>query len=161
MELQENINRIHQMMGINEDKKSDFTKKMIDNLGLIDAIRYYGGLDEFKKHFDFNSITIEDKIEFFKKCVDEQPNKVIYFDNSLDDHLNSFFYGKPITVSKSNEHRMDVQSLFPDKVFFHLYKFKKPKGNGISGVEYNTLKYENVPDEFIDTIFIKMLEYNL
>jgi hypothetical protein len=141
------------MMGINEDKKSDFTKKMIDDLGLIDAIRYYGGLDEFKKHFDFNSITIEDKIEFFKKCVDEQLNKVIYFDNTL--------YGKPITVSKSNEHRMDVQSLFPDKVVFHLYKFKKPRGNGISGVEYIRWEYENVPDEFIDTIFIKMLEYNL
>lgn len=161
MNLNENIHRIKQMMGINEDKKSDFTKKMIDDLGLIDAIRYYGGLDEFKKHFDFNSITIEDKIEFFKKCVDEQLNKVIYFDNTLGNPLNEHFYGKPITVSKSNEHRMDVQSLFPDKVFFHLYKFKKPRGNGISGVEYIRWEYENVPDEFIDTIFIKMLEYNL
>ena len=53
MNLNENIHRIHQMMGIiSEDKKVDFAKKMIDTLGIGGAIQYYGSYDNFKKYLN-------------------------------------------------------------------------------------------------------------
>jgi hypothetical protein len=46
MNLQENIDRIHQMMGIiNENKVAD----IIQEMGLYNAIRYFGGYDNLEK----------------------------------------------------------------------------------------------------------------
>jgi len=67
MNLQENIDRIHQMMGvITEDRKGEVIKKMIDELGLTTTIKYFG-----------NYYTIEpylkeiDKVNFIKEKISE------------------------------------------------------------------------------------------
>ena len=67
MNLQENIDRIHQMMGvINEDNRPNVIKNMIDELGIISAIKMAG-----------NYYTIEpylkeiDKVNFIKERVRE------------------------------------------------------------------------------------------
>jgi hypothetical protein len=67
MNLQENIDRIHQMMGIiTEDKKPDAIKKLIDKLGLFDAIKFMGGYDRLKKYLIDDSIPKQEKEDVIK-----------------------------------------------------------------------------------------------
>ena len=69
MNLQENINRSLQMMGIlTENKKSDIAFRMVNEMGLYDAIRYYGGYERLKQTLDVE-IPKDAKIAFIKERV--------------------------------------------------------------------------------------------
>lgn len=65
MNLHENIQRIHQMMGIiTENKKVEVLRNMIDKMGLYQASKMVGGYDELK-----NLVNREDKINFINDLV--------------------------------------------------------------------------------------------
>ena len=76
MKLQESINRSLQMMGVlNEDKKSDIAYRMINEMGLYDAIRYYGGYERLKQNLDVE-ITKDVKIGFIKEMIKKICNNI-------------------------------------------------------------------------------------
>jgi hypothetical protein len=65
MNLNENIYRIQQMMGIiTENKKVEVLRNMIDKMGLYPASKMAGGYDELK-----NLVNREDKINFINDFV--------------------------------------------------------------------------------------------
>jgi hypothetical protein len=152
MKLQENIHRIHQMMGIiQESKMEKIFRTMIDEMGLYSAIKYIGGISSFQNLNGLDLISKEEKINFIKDCVNDDTNKQLYFGEKY------IGYEDEIILSKSKNHRLAVKSLLPDKVFLHSYQLKN--GKGIISVDYLTFTYENMSDEDITTIFIKLLEY--
>ena len=76
MKLQESINRSLQMMGVlNEDKKSNIAYTMINEMGLYDAIRYYGGYERLKQNLDVE-ITKDVKIGFIKEMIKKICNDI-------------------------------------------------------------------------------------
>jgi len=67
MNLQENIHRIHQMMGvINEDNRPNVIKKMIDDLGVTIAIKMVGNYYAIEPY-----LKVIDKVNFIKEKVRE------------------------------------------------------------------------------------------
>lgn len=65
MNLQENIHRIHQMMGLmTENKKVEVLRNMIDKMGLYQSSKMVGGYGELK-----DLITKEEKIDFINQIV--------------------------------------------------------------------------------------------
>jgi hypothetical protein len=69
MNLQENIHRIQSVMGIiNEDDKSAKIIKMIEDMGLMTAIKFFDGYDNIKNIYG-NIFTKEYKIKFIQDSV--------------------------------------------------------------------------------------------
>jgi len=67
MNLNENIHRIHQMMGvINEDNRPNVFKKMIDELGVTSAIKMAGNYYTIEPY-----LKVVDKVNFIKEKVAE------------------------------------------------------------------------------------------
>ena len=67
MNLQENIHRIQSMMGvITEDKRDEFIKNMIDELGITSAIKMAGNYYEIEPY-----LTDVDKVNYIKDKVYE------------------------------------------------------------------------------------------
>lgn len=174
MNLNENINRIHQMMGIvSEDMSSNTAKKIIDTLGIGDAIRYYGGYDNVKKYLnvvydrksgkwvhaselqtnpvDLNTIlTREDKIEFIKDTIFTQ-------------YYGLFTYGdkgwneSDYSVLESTETYEKVSfTYYTDEL--NVTTFYRDENGGFSPQTENydqneTIKYEDLPDDMINNAF--------
>jgi len=174
MKLHENIQRIHQMMGlISEDKKADFAKKMIDTLGgLREAMKYYGGFQNLKKYlnlaYDRKSdkwvpastletkpvdlsgiLTREDKINFIKDMMETELHQLSYGDSNWDENEYSVLestetYEKVAFTYYYDE--LDVTTFYKDK-----------NGEFTSQNEMNdyseTIKYEDLPDDMLDKAF--------
>ena len=90
MKLQENIERIHEIMGgvITEDRKEMFIKNMIDDIGLADTIKMMGGYDEVEPY-----LTDEDKVKFIKDIVFE------VIDGTFSNGIHLDVAGGPIRIS--------------------------------------------------------------
>tara|TARA_R110000868_G_scaffold241985_3_gene497551 strand:+ start:561 stop:1112 length:552 start_codon:yes stop_codon:yes gene_type:complete len=179
MNLQENIQRIHQMMGvITEDKKSDFARKMIDTLGLGDAIKYYGSFQNLRKYLnlvwdydkglwvpadelkpdniDLNGfLTREEKIKIIKSTIRKEYEYLFtYGGKGWDESVYS--------VLKRTESY--------DKVAFTYYDdgldittFYRDKNGEFSSSSENEessekIKYEDLPDDMLDNAFDFIIE---
>lgn len=153
--INENINRIHQMMGIiNENKVVDVVQEM----GLYQATRYFGGYDKVTKLMGDYEFSKEDKITFIKDvvtklCEEEDDievggfgfswgNHIIYDETDKEKQLIEFYSSEYITVSREST-VMDDDNDTDDYDDFYLGSFKLP--------------YEKLTHSLITEIFYLML----
>ena len=147
MNLQENINRIHQMMGvISEDKKSTIINSIKD-MGLSDAIMYFGGYDRIKDY-----VTEEDKISYIQYKVGE------IADERGDLGVSVHETGElPIFYNESDDTISQIEYFYPTFVTIETY-------GGYKNETYQgkfTVKYENLPDDVFDEVFDFILNLEL
>jgi hypothetical protein len=151
MNLQEQTNRIKQMMGvINENKVVD----IIQEMGLYDAIRYFGGYDNLTKKMGDYVLSNEDMIWFIVDVVKYLSDKYNSTGISMYElGMNPIPYGSP------DEELQQIEYFNPDFVTIDVY----------GGKDYNrhkgsfTERYEDLDDNTLDEVFLFMvdaLEYN-
>ena len=101
MNLQENIERIHEIMGgvITEDKENNVIKNMIDELGITSAIKMVGNYYMIEPY-----LKVIDKVNFIKEKVSELGRggislreigeEPIVYDDYDNDHKQIEFLGR-------------------------------------------------------------------
>ena len=149
MNLQENINRIHQMMGvINEDDKSAKIRKMIDKMGLYHIIKLFGGYDSIKNMYgDSLNLTNENKIGFIKDVVQDlskENNSTGVSIYTLG--LNAVPYGTP-----DDDTAQQIEYFYSDTVTIDVYE------GGYHKLSYNK-KYTDLDDKSLDDVFLFMVD---
>jgi hypothetical protein len=140
MNLQENIERIHEIMGgvMTEDKMDKVIKNMIDSVGIENTFKMVGDYDLIDSYF-----TDEDKINYIK---DEflKVNDGNYF--SLEQ-----IWQRPIRIKTDDENRIhQIEGLHKNNVSVAKYLYT-------GGTMKYYLKYEELPSEIIDKLFRMML----
>jgi len=152
MNLQENIHRVKQMMGIiNEDDKSTKIYNMVDEMGLMTAIKFFGSYDNIVDMYggDIN-LTKEKKIDFIKE--------VIYTVSKIYDStsLSVFNLGmNPISLyaPKSGQNLQQIEHFNVDFVTIDV----------IGGVNFTenigayTRRYEDLRSKLLDKVFDFMI----
>jgi len=152
MNLQENIHRVKQMMGIiNEDDKSTKIYNMVDEMGLMTAIKFFGSYDNIVDMYGGSiNLTKEKKIEFIREVI--YTVSKIYESTSL----SVFNLGmNPISlyVPKSGQNLQQIEHFNVDFVTIDV----------IGGVNFTeniggyTSKYEDLSDEVLDKVFDFMI----
>jgi len=111
MNLQENIHRIHQMMGvISEDKKEETIRAMIDKMGVSNAIKMTGNyymIEPYLKEIDKVNYIKERIIElgdgsgFGLYEIDEEP--LHYSDEDGELHQIEWLGTKSVDISIYND----------------------------------------------------------
>jgi hypothetical protein len=148
MNLQENINRIHQMMGIiTEDKKSKAIKKLIDTQGLKFAINFMGGYEGIKDYIDDDIVNNQDKediINYIKTAVihhfegqiqgvegiELDENDMIHIPENSDDEYDEYISkigedGVLVTIFNNGEYEDDYNIPWRDlsmDLFIKVYE---------------------------------------
>lgn len=175
MNLNENIQRIHQMMGlISEDKKSDFAKKMIDTLGgFREAMKYYGGFQNLKKYLNLvydrkgdkwvpagaleikpvdlsGILTREDKINFIKDMMENQFNKLYTYGDAdwAEDEYS--------VLESTETYEKVAFTYYYDELDVTTF-YRDENGEFSPQTEMDdyseTIKYEDLPDGMLDKAF--------
>jgi hypothetical protein len=147
MNLQEQTNRIKQVMGvINENK----IVKMINDLGLYDTIHYLGGYDNLKRIMGDYTITREEKINFI---IEKLSELAIREGQELDDGLwfNDINIEKLIYDETPDEYSL-MELAYPHYVVMYIYR----KDGG--GQEVGTFKmyYDGLPDRILNELFNRL-----
>ena len=153
MNLHENIQRIHQMMGIiNENKAINLIKDM----GLYDAVRYIGGYDKLEKMIGDYEFSKEDKIKFIKEIVtrlcegyDDMEvgsfnlcgDKIVYDETDNEKQTIEYYNPEEITVERYSTDDEDYDTFSEDD--FYIDSFKVP--------------YEELTHSLINKIFYFMI----
>jgi hypothetical protein len=149
MNLQEQTNRIKQMMGVikeSEDKGKSITK-IIKDMGLYDAMRYFGNYDLIKDY-----VTKEDKISYIRYKVGE-----------IADELGSSGFAvhevgrEPILYYDSDETISQIEYFNPGFVSVDVYGGYK-KETEMGGF---TMNYERLPDDVFDEVFDFMVDLDI
>ena len=139
MNLQENIHRIQSMMGvINEDKRDEFIKNMIDNVGIEKTFKMVGDYDLMSSYF-----TDEDKLNYIKDQF-HQINDGNYF--TLDQILQ-----RPIRIKEKDGEIQQIEGLHKNNVTVVKYNSKS------GGIMKYYPKYEELSSETINKLFKMML----
>lgn len=139
------------MMGvINENKVVD----IIQEMGLYDAIRYFGGYDNVTKIMGDYVFSNEEMIDFIRdviKHLAEKHNSMGISTYELN--MNSIPYGSP------DEELHQIEYFNPEYVTIDVYDgedYSRHKGSF-------TERYEDLDDNTLDEVFLFMvdaLEYN-
>jgi len=144
MNLQEQTNRIHQMMGvISENKIID----LINDLGLYDAIRYFGSYDKVKKLMGDYKFSEEEKIRFIKDAIEylgEEYNPMGFSVYEVG--------GEPIFYRDSDDYTERIVYFGPDYVTINVYGRDNVYSSSF------TEKYEYLDDETLDKVFLFMVD---
>ena len=139
MNLQEQTNRIKQMMGvITEDRMDKVIKNMIDTIGLESAFKMVGNYDLMEKYF-----TDEDKINYIKDQF-YQINDGNYF------NLEQISQ-KPIQIKEENGIVEQIEGLHKYNVT--IIKYNRNSG----GINKYYPKYEDLSSDTIDKLFRMMI----
>ena len=135
MNLQENIHRIHQMMGvISEDKKEHTIRTMIDKMGVSNSIKLVGNyymIEPYLKEIDKVNYIKERIIElgdgsgFGMTEIDEEP--LHYSDEDGELHQIEWLGTKSVDVSVYN-----------DEMGTHLNDYH--------------IKYDSLPGQILDEL---------
>jgi len=144
MNLQENIHRIHQMMGvITEDRMDKFIKNMIDSVGLETTFKMVGDYDLIDSY-----LTDEDKINYIKEeFVKVNDGNYISMEQ---------IWQQPIRFKIDDENRIhQIEGLHKDVV-----SVVKHKEHGAATTSYYP-KYEELSSETIDKLFRMMLSQHI
>ena len=146
MNLQENIHRIHQMMGvIKENKVSD----MVQEMGLYQSIRYFGGYDNLTKIMGDYVLSNEDMIWFIIDVINDLCDKY------NDDGISVWDLGmNPIILGQSDEELHQIEYFNPDFLTIDVYEgenYEKDKGN-------YTERYTDLDDNTLDEVFLFMVD---
>lgn len=144
MNLQENIQRIHEIMGgvITEDRKEMFIKNMIDDIGLADTIKMMGGYDEVEPY-----LTDEGKVKFIKDTVFE------VIDGTFSNGIHLDVAGGPIRISdKDGEiHQIEWMGVGHVKII-EIWGDKKQYANTVRP------SYKDLPSQVLDMIIKRLIE---
>ena len=133
MNLQENINRIHQMMGVINEDNSFNIKKMINVVGIVDTIRYLGGYEKFKEQGGLDILTKDDKIDVIKDNVKNQDVR-----------------GR--RLSRNNGIDIVLYAIYDWGINVEIY-------NKDSFIEERDIPYDDLSDEMIDNVFSSVMKY--
>jgi hypothetical protein len=144
MNLQENIERIHEIMGgvITEDRKEMFIKNMINDIGLGDTIKLVGDYDEVAQY-----LSDEDKVKFIKDIV------LQVIDGTFSNGINLEVAGGPIRISDENDeiHQIKWMGMNHVKVIEH-WGDKKQYTNTVRP------NYKDLPPQVIDMIIKRLID---
>ena len=139
MNLQENIERIHEIMGgvITEDRMDKVIKNMIDEMGIENTFKMVGDYDLVDTY-----LTDEDKIDYIKdEFVKVNDGKYISMEQ---------IWQRPIRFKEEDGDKHQIEGLHKDNVKVIVYK-----DNG--GIMTYYPKYEELPSETIDKLFRMMI----
>jgi len=147
MNLQENIYRIHQMMGvINEDTQHKGINRMIDKMGLSGTIEFMGGYDSILD----NIVTKDDKISYIRETVSDIADD---FGGGVGFSVHEIGLD-PVEFSRTDEEEQLIEYFTPYKVEVDSY----------GGYKYDShlfnfaLRYEDLEDEMFDEVFRFIIE---
>jgi hypothetical protein len=146
MNLQEQISRIHSILGLTESKLTlsdnsrlnNLLNKTIESVGLTTAIKLFGGGEEIKEYINNTELSRKNKIEFIK-----------YVYSEIGGTSFSEIYENPIHYPSGNETHEEIAYMTDDVVIVDVY----------AGHEYNEhvgefdVPYEDLSDDMIDEIF--------
>ena len=133
MNLQENIERIHEIMGgvITEDRKEMLIKNMVDSLGLKTTIEMLGGYYEIEPY-----LKDADKVNYIKYKVSELGRGGVSFHDMNED---------PILIYKDGDVLGQIEFLGRDRVYINTYHRNALMGD-------KRVPYENLPGQIIDEL---------
>jgi hypothetical protein len=146
MKLQEQINRIHSILGISESKLNlsndsrmvQLFNHAVENVGLSSAIKLFGGYEQLKDYFEKTKFSRENKIEFIK-----------YVYSEIGGTSFSEVYENPIHYPSGDETHEEIAYMTSEVVIVDVY----------GGHEYDThvesfeVPYEDLSDDIINEIF--------
>ena len=147
MNLQENIDRIHQMMGIiNENKIAD----IIQEMGLYDAIRYFGGYDNLEKRMEGYVLSNDEMIRFIKDVVKHlcEVFNASSVSATFDLEMGPIQYGQP------DDELQNIDIFSQDFVTVDEYGGRNYDDHKGSFTE----EYENLDDNTLDDVFLFMID---
>jgi hypothetical protein len=141
MNLQENIHRIHQMMGVISESERGI-ENMINNLGVADTIKYMGGYNDSMKKY----ITNENKIDFIKDMVQHLSKPY----NTIG--ISIYELGlNPVPYSISGDEVQQIEYFGPESAVIDVYY----EGYHKSDFEE---KYKNFDNHTLNDVFLFMLD---
>ena len=144
MNLQENIQRIHEIMGgvITEDRKEMFIKNMIDDIGIENTIKMMGGYDEVEPY-----LSDEDKVKYIKEKVLEIADNLGSNGITLSSPM-----GRPLKIKEEDGVRHQIEFLGQSHARVELYE---------KGVYHNgyVISYKNMSPQIKDIVIKRLLEY--
>ena len=146
MNLNENINRIHQMMGIiNENKVADVVQEM----GLYQAIRYFGGYDKVNKLMGDYVFSNEEMIDFIRDAIKHLAEKYNSMGISTYElNMDSIPYGSP------DDESHQIEYFNPEYVTIDVYDGEDYERHKSSYKE----RYEDLDDNTLDEVFLFMVD---
>lgn len=146
MNLQEDINRIQSIMGvINENKVVD----IIQEMGLYDAIRYFGGYDNLTKMMGDYVLSNDDMIWFIVDTVKYLSDKY------NDDGISVWDLDmSPIMMGHPAEELQQIEYFSPRFLSIYVYEGK----NYEDEVGQFTEQYEDLDDNTLDEVFLFMVD---
>ena len=164
MNLQENIHRIQSMMGvISEDDNITKISKMIDDIGLSNTIKFFGGYYNISDMFGVDmyggdiNLTKEQKIDFIKEVVSNFLNNYGFTSLSIYDlGMSPIRLGEP----EPGENLQQIENFSDRYVTIDIYG----EENFSVNIGAYTEEYEELSDETLNKVFIFMvdaLEYHL
>jgi hypothetical protein len=144
MNLQENIHRIHQMMGvISEDKKEDAIRTIIDKMGVANAIKMTGNYYMIEPY-----LKVVDKVNFIKEKVAELSELV------GDVNIDVYEIGEePIDYEEEDGEIHQIESLGKKSVDISIYDEE------FEYLRDYYVKYENLPVEVIERLVEMLLKH--
>ena len=141
MNLQENIERIHEIMGgvITEDRMDKVIRNMIDTVGMESTFNVVGDYDLIDSY-----LTDEDKINYIKdEFVKVNDGNYISMEQ---------IWQRPIRIKTDDENRIhQIEGLHKNIVSVVVHK---EHGAGVTNYYP---KYKELPSEIIDKLFRMML----
>jgi hypothetical protein len=155
MDLNENINRIQELMLV-EDKKTIQVTNMVKDLGLYQTIKFLGGYDRFKRLLGDTKLPKNDVVNFIKEVV------MMWMEVSRQPGISILEVNDgPIDCGSDEEFTRQTQLLTKDAVFVDVYD-NKPLGMMEDSF---MVPYEELPEDTLDKVFettVKfMLLYNM
>jgi len=145
MNLQENIHRIHQMIGvINESKKGETIRHLIDKMGVADAIKMVGNyylIEPYLKEID--------KVNYIKEKVSQ-----------ISDELGGNGFGlvevdsAPILYSEDEDELRQIEYLGRKQLYVDVYSSDSNSNLGDFKVNY-----ESLPGQILDELVEVFVNY--
>ena len=156
MNLHENIHRIQSMMGIiNEDNKTAKIHKMINDTGLSNTIKFFGGYYNIMDMFGVDiyggdiNLTREQKIDFIREVIENLSNRYNSTALSIYDlGMSPIRLGEP----EEGDNLLQIEYFNPDFVSIDIIDADDINIGGY------TQKYTELSDEVLDKIFIFMID---
>ena len=131
---------------INENRVADVVQEM----GLYDAIRYFGGYDNLMKRMGDYVLSNEDMVDFIKKTVKHLSDK--YNDNGVSVWDLDM---SPITIGQPDEELQQIE-------YFSSNGFISINVYGGEYYQYDiasfTEQYEDLNDSTLDEVFLFMVD---
>jgi hypothetical protein len=151
MDVNESINRVKELMGIIvENKHSNTIKKMIDDSGLYNTIKMFGGYSTMLNFIDPQDISDNDKIELIQEVIRTKSN-----DNEF---ISIYDLGiSPNSIKRIYDQKDNMEKLITS--FSHYGVIVNVYKDGRYHTHY-AIPYDHMSEEPLNRIFKWMLEFS-